>query len=77
MAKKAFLVTFEVTTRAVVDIPDDYTDRNLNTNDKLWQDIVDTVANDLTFGNSLIDWGENVSKIEEDTNCPYDDEWDI
>lgn len=69
MSKKAFLVTFEVTTRVVVDIDNNCTDTNPETNDGLWQDIVDKAC-DLAYEDAP-DWGENVSKIVEDVECPY------
>lgn len=74
MAKKAFLVTFEVTARVVVDIADGCTDQNPETNDVLWEDIVDKACN--CAYTEAPDWGENVSKIEEDTECPYNPEYD-
>mgnify|MGYP007069845490 CR=1 FL=1 len=75
MAKKAFLVTFEITTRVVVDIDDNCTDTNPETNDELWQDIVDKACG-LAYEEAP-DWGENVSKIEEDMEQPYDSEYDF
>ena len=74
MAKKAFLVTFEVTTRVVVDIADDCDDQNPETNDRLWQDIVDKAC-DYAYMDAPV-WDDNVSNIEEDTCCPYDQEYD-
>lgn len=69
MAKKAFLVTFEVTTRVVVDI-----DADPETNDDAWNKVL-SKACDYAYMNAP-EWGENVQKIEEDTECPYNEEYD-
>lgn len=66
--EKAYFVTFDVTTKVVVDIDDDCKDTDPATNDGLWDDIVSAALNIVELG------GENVSYIEEDTEYPYEEE---
>ena len=63
--KKAFLVTFEVTTRVVADV-----DGNPSSDDMAWNTVVDKALEQ-----AFID-GDNVERIEEDTEHPYNPETD-
>lgn len=64
--KKAFLVTFEVTTRVVADVDG----RPGYDNVKAWNTVVDKALE-----KAFID-GDNVERIEEDTEHPYNPETD-
>lgn len=64
MSKKAYLVTFEITCRVVVDVTGD--------KEKDEQAICNKACNTVDFS----DVSENISKIEPDTECPYDPETD-
>ena len=64
MSKKAYLVTFEITCRVVVDVTGD--------KEKDEQAICNEAYNTVDFS----DISENISKIEPDTECPYDPEKD-
>ena len=77
MAKKAFLVDISIRTRVVVDISDDCTDQNPTTNDGLWSEIADKA--EVQVGNDIWDYliQDNVTEIVEDTEMPYDPEYDL
>lgn len=64
MSKKAFLVTFEISCRVVVDVTGD--------KEKDEQAICDKAYNTIDFS----DISENISKIEPDVDFPYDPEED-
>ena len=69
--KKAFLVDFSIRTRVIVDIDDNLEDKNPQTNDGLWGDIVDKAEDKV--GNNSWDYicYDNVTEVIEDTECPY------
>lgn len=72
MGKKiAYLVTFEVKTRVVVDVDKNLTDKDPNSNDGLFADIVDTATEQIER-NGVWDYltYDNVTEIVEDTECP-------
>ena len=77
MAKKAFLVDICIRTRVVVDIDDDCTDQNPTTNDGLWTEIADKA--EVQVGEDIWDYlvYDNVTEIVEDTEMPYDPEYDF
>ena len=62
--KKAYLVTFEITTRVVVDVEADP-----NINDDAWNEVVSEACDNLYNQSSR--FGENVLEIREDEECPY------
>lgn len=73
MPKKAFLVEFAPRTRVIVDIPDDVDpcEKTDGVPMDKWHEIVraarDKMARDI--GDYL--YGDNVSEIIEDTECPF------
>lgn len=67
MAKKAYLVTFEVICRVTADTDG----RDPNIDEQAWNTVVDEAARIVQP-----DWGQNVSDICEDTEMPYDPEFD-
>lgn len=77
MEKKAFLVDICIRTRVVVDIDDDCTDQNPTTNDGLWTEIADKA--EVQVGEDIWDYlvYDNVTEIVEDTEMPYDPEYDF
>jgi hypothetical protein len=72
MAKKAYLVEFSITTRVVID-----SNKDPNEDDYVFEDIVCKARTSmLKDGIAFYINGDNVSMIEEDTECPYDPETD-
>ena len=71
MAKKAYLVTFSICTRVVVNVADCIEDENPETNDELWKEIVDKAENRVS--DNLWDYlnYDNVESVKEDTACPF------
>lgn len=67
MAKKAYLVTFTITCRVTADTKG----KDPNTDDEAWNEVIDEAARTVEP-----DWGQNVSAICEDTDEPYDPEYD-
>ena len=62
--KKAYLVTFSITTRVITEKEGDpYKD------DDVWNDIASSACSNLYEGSP--DFGENIIEIEEDVECPY------
>jgi len=75
MAKKAFLVTFEVTTRVVADVPEEFNLSNYNLITKKDAQAFDTIIkqardNILEVPEYYI-YGDN-AEITEDIECLYD-----
>ena len=67
--KKAFLATYTITTRVVVDI-DDKANPNPNENDGLFEDI-DYLASEKIRKDFLGYVGVDNLEVVEDTECPY------
>lgn len=68
--KKAYLVTFEVTTRVVTDKEGDpNSNLVLEANNAAYNDVVSKACSNLY--NQAPEFGENVTEIVEDTECPY------
>lgn len=62
--KKAYLVTFMITTRVIVE------DKGYPLkDDAAWNDVVSEACSNLY--EQTPDFAENVHDIEEDTECPY------
>lgn len=76
MTKKAFLVDISIRTRVIVDIPDECSDHNPETNDGLWKEIADKA--EIQVGEDIWDYliYDNVTEITEDTEMPYNQEYD-
>lgn len=76
MAKKAFLVTFSIQTRVVVDVPDDICNASPIVNPSLWGKIADKAEDKV--GENIWDYlnYDNVDWIEEDKEMPYDADFD-
>ena len=74
MAKKAFLVDISIRTRVVVDVEDGLTPQN---DEALWQEIADKA--EVQVGEDIWDYliYNNVTEIVEDTEMPYDEEYDL
>lgn len=74
MAKKAFLVDISIRTRVVVDVEDGLTPQN---DEALWQEIADKA--EVQVGDDIWDYliYDNVTEIVEDTEMPYDEEYDF
>lgn len=75
MIKKAYLVTFEITTRVIADVHDGFDPNNCNLLNKDYYDdycrieqtAIDNIVHDpRKFPNDL-----DLESIEEDTECPY------
>ena len=68
--KKAYLVTFEITTRVITEEEGD-PNGNLMTDadNKAFNDVVSKACDNIY--NLASDFGENVAEIVEDTECPY------
>lgn len=68
--KKAYLVTFEITTRVI-------TEEEGNPNGNLMLDVDNAAYNDVVskacsnLYEQAPDFGENIIEIMEDTECPY------
>lgn len=63
--KKAFLVTANVTTRVVVDVPDDGV-----LDEATYDKLVDEAKNRL-ISNLIHDYYDCVEDVREDKDCPY------
>ena len=61
--KKAFLVTANVTTRVVVDVPE--------TIDEIAYDKIIQQAKDRLINNLTNDYTDQIEDVREDTECPY------
>lgn len=74
MAKKAFLVDISIRTRVVVDVEDGLTPQN---DEALWQEIAGKA--EVQVGDDIWDYliYDNVTEIVEDTEMPYDPEYDL
>ena len=75
MVKKAFLVTFEVTTRIVADVPEEFNPIDCNLITKKYAQAFDTIIKQAR--NNILEVPENYiyadnAKIAEDIECPYD-----
>lgn len=62
--KKAFLVTANVTTRVVVDVPE--------TIDEIAYDKIIKEAKDRLIHNLYNDYTDQIEDVREDKDCPYD-----
>jgi hypothetical protein len=74
MVKKAFLTTFIITTRVVVDVPEDFDVNNCNLIIKEHEDAWDSIVkeakeNILENPEGYLCWDN--AEVEEDTECPY------
>lgn len=69
--KIAYLVTFAVTTRVEVEVADDLQDKDPDSNDGLFADIVDSATENIEQNGvwTYLNY-DNVDKIVEDTECP-------
>ena len=71
--KKAYLMTFEVTTRVVTDVPEDFDPKHIkdDVDDKVFDEIAEKGS--LQIIDESVDYLllENVSNLVEDTECPY------
>lgn len=67
--KKAFLIKASVMTRIVVDVPENYNLENENLFYKMYE-----IAKPRLQDNIVAD---NIEKIEEDTEVPYDSKFDV
>lgn len=69
--KIAYLVTFAVTTRVEVEVADDLQDKDPDSNDGLFAQIVDDATENIEKNGV---WNyltyDNVDKIVEDKECP-------
>lgn len=63
--KKAFLVTANVTTRVVVDMPDD------GVLDEITYDKLVDEAKSRLISNLIHDYNDCVEDVREDKDCPY------
>ena len=75
MEKRAFLVSFEITTRVVVDIPKEFNPNELNLIDEKDSQAFNTIIKQAR--NNILEVPENYiyggnAEIEEDTICPSD-----
>ena len=70
MAKKAYLVTFSVRTRVVVDVPEELEDTEVWDDDRLLNPVVNTAADKIVRNAGEYIYAENVDTIEEDLECP-------
>lgn len=73
--KKAFLVTFEVTTRVIADVPEDFDPKNTNLAIEKFA-IADDAITEKARQNILEEpegyiVSDNMTGYEEDTECPY------
>lgn len=79
MTKKAFLVTFEITTRVVTDVPDDFDPKDYNFMFEEHEEAFDTIvekARDKILGYPQDYICRENTEVIEDTECPYDKEID-
>ena len=67
--KKAFLVTANVTTRVVVDVPE--------TIDEFAYDNIIQQAKDRLINNLTNDYTDQIEDVREDTDCPYSSSDDV
>ena len=73
MPKKAFLTTFVVMTRVVVDVPEDFDVHNCITkeHEDAWDSIVKEARENILVNPEGYICGDNVDEIQEDKECPY------
>ena len=67
--KRAFLVNFSVTTRVVVDVPEDFD--VWDSDSKAFEDIVSEARDNILDRPFNYLYEEN-AEVREDTECPYD-----
>ena len=74
MSKKAYLVTFNATTRVVVDVPDDFDVHNCNLiiadHEKAFDSIIQEARDNILEDPENYLYGDN-AEIFEDDECPY------
>ena len=74
--KKAYLVTFEITTRVVADVNDGFDPNNcnlINENDeKDWNSVLDGAVKNISYDPEGYLCDENVLSVISDTECPYE-----
>lgn len=73
MAKKAFLTTFIIMTRVVVDVPEDFDAYNCATkeHEDAWYSIVKEARENILVNPEGYICGDNIDEIKEDKECPY------
>lgn len=75
MAKKAYLATFVIMTRVVVDVPEDFDVNNCNLvieeHAEAWDSIVKEARKNILENPKGYICGDNIDEIEEDKECPY------
>lgn len=79
MTKKAFLVTFEITTRVVTDVPDDFDPKDYSLTLEEHEEAFDTIvekARDKILGYPQDYICRENTEVIEDTECPYNKEID-
>ena len=79
MTKKAYLVTFEITTRVVADVPDDFDPKDHSLTLEEHEEAFDTIvekARDKILGYPQDYICRENTEVIEDTECPYDKEID-
>ena len=77
MTKKAYLVTFEVTTRVVADVPEDFDPKDYSRMFEEHEEAFDTIvekARDKILGYPQDYICRENTEVIEDTECPYDKE---
>ena len=76
--KKAYLVTFEITTRVVADVNDGFDPNNCNlineNDDKDWNSVLNGAMKNISSDPEGYLCNENVLSVMDDTECPYEGE---
>ena len=75
MMKKAYLVTFTITTRVVVNIPEGFNPNNCNLiikeHEEAYDSIIREARENILENSDNYLFGDN-AEIEEDIECPYE-----
>ena len=73
--KKAYLVTFEVTTRVVADVPEDFDPNNCNfcntPHALAFDGVVAEARKHIVEDAENYLYGDNISEFNPDDECPY------
>lgn len=69
--KKAFLVSFDVMTRVVIDVPEGASVEDIENDDKLFDQLVSQARDHVLEDPFNYLCGDNLSETQEDEECPY------
>lgn len=78
--KKAYLVTFSITTRVIADVSKEFDPNNSNLiipeNHEYYSGIISEAAKHvIDCPEGYLSW-DNIDDVSEDTECPYDPNYD-